>query len=185
MKLLICTSGLSRGCCPAQSSVDCSDSYMPGSSVGCLQSVPQIKSHVQTGCALCAVRRSTFLGSRAIAGTLIKHNQLQARGADGRTLEEVLKTSGGVTGKVQGNGMLCGCSNSMLCMRSCLTLIMKQCDSCAMHVQGAWPTSLHYCCKHLKELLTSTASTATTPCLTGVVVPTPSEAVQYPDAGTC
>jgi hypothetical protein len=42
--------------------------------------------------------RSTFLGSRAIAGTLIKHDQLSARGPDGRTLEEVLKTSGGVTG---------------------------------------------------------------------------------------
>jgi hypothetical protein len=93
--------------------------------VDCLQSVPQIKFQLQTGCALCAVRRSTFLGSRAIAGTLIKHNQLQARGADGRTLEEVLKTSGGVTGEGQGNGMLCGCSNSMLCMRGCLTLIIS------------------------------------------------------------
>jgi hypothetical protein len=47
--------------------------------------------------------RSTFLGSRAVAGTLIKHNQLSARGPDGRTLEEVLKTSGGVTGAAGGD----------------------------------------------------------------------------------
>ncbi|KAF6265504.1 hypothetical protein COO60DRAFT_959587 [Scenedesmus sp. NREL 46B-D3] len=47
--------------------------------------------------------KSTFLGSRAIAGTLIRHNQLAARGADGRSLEEVLMTSGGVTGVVVPN----------------------------------------------------------------------------------
>uniref|UniRef100_A0A383W484 Peptidase M20 dimerisation domain-containing protein n=1 Tax=Tetradesmus obliquus TaxID=3088 RepID=A0A383W484_TETOB len=47
--------------------------------------------------------KSTFLGSRAIAGTLLKHNQLAARGADGRTLEEVLATSGGLTGVVVPN----------------------------------------------------------------------------------
>jgi dihydroxyacetone kinase len=38
--------------------------------------------------------RSTFLGSRAIAGTLLKHDQLAARGADGLSLEEVLRRTG-------------------------------------------------------------------------------------------
>lgn len=38
--------------------------------------------------------RSTFLGSRALAGTLLKHKQLSARGADGVTLEELLRSTG-------------------------------------------------------------------------------------------
>jgi hypothetical protein len=38
--------------------------------------------------------RSTFLGSRALAGTLLKHKQLSAKGPDGLTLEEVLKATG-------------------------------------------------------------------------------------------
>lgn len=43
---------------------------------------------------LCVACRSTFLGSRAIAGTLLKHKQLSAKGPDGLTLEEVLKATG-------------------------------------------------------------------------------------------
>lgn len=38
--------------------------------------------------------RSTFLGSRALAGTLLKHKQLSARGPDGLSLEELLKSTG-------------------------------------------------------------------------------------------
>ncbi|KAF8066302.1 hypothetical protein HT031_002625 [Scenedesmus sp. PABB004] len=38
--------------------------------------------------------KSTFLGSRALAGTLIRHNQLRATGPDGATFEEVLRASG-------------------------------------------------------------------------------------------
>lgn len=45
--------------------------------------------------------RSTFLGSRALAGTLIKHNQLAARGADGLSFEELLRSSGGVRNPVE------------------------------------------------------------------------------------
>jgi hypothetical protein len=38
--------------------------------------------------------RSTFLGSRALAGTLLRHNQLAAVGVDGVTLRDVMLTNG-------------------------------------------------------------------------------------------
>lgn len=38
--------------------------------------------------------RSTFLGSRALAGSLIRHGQLASRGADGLSFEDVLRASG-------------------------------------------------------------------------------------------
>jgi hypothetical protein len=47
-----------------------------------------------SACCVCYCCRSTFLGSRALAGTLLKHKQLSARGPDGLSLEELLKSTG-------------------------------------------------------------------------------------------
>lgn len=76
-------------CLPASAGV-ASDAAEPS----CEPSNPQNLNPAAAAACVCLCCRSTFLGSRALAGTLLKHKQLSARGPDGLSLEELLKSTG-------------------------------------------------------------------------------------------